>query len=274
MDGGAQNEKNIQEAAKKMNLIKRYVSSALVITELELRKIRHDQTQIWLRLVQPALWLVVFGVTFSKIRAVPTGNLTYLQFMTPGVLAQSVLFVAIFYGISVVWERDLGLLNKLLSTPAPRSAIVLGKALSAGVRGVFQAIALIVLALIMRIQIIITPVSVLSVFAIVILLGMCFSSLSMALAPIFSTRERMMGIGQAITMPLFFASNAIYPISIMPGWLKVIAIGNPLSYVVDALRALLVTGDLSSIAIDVLWIVVPTIVLLFLASLSFRRVLL
>jgi len=252
--------------------LKKYFSSALVITELELRKIRHDQTQIWLRIIQPALWLAVFGVTFSKIRAIPTGSLTYLQFMTPGVLAQSVLFVAIFYGITVVWERDLGLLNKLLSTPAPRSAIVLGKALSAGVRGIFQAIAILILALIMRIDIILNPLSVLSVFVLVVLLGMCVSSLSMALASLFRSRERMMGVGQAITMPLFFASNAIYPLSMMPSWLKPIATVNPLSYVVDAIRALLGTGNLSSVPLDILAIVIATIMLLALASLSFKRV--
>jgi ABC-2 type transport system permease protein len=252
--------------------LKKYFSSALVITELELRKIRHDQTQIWLRIIQPALWLAIFGVTFSKIRAIPTGNLTYLQFMTPGVLAQSVLFVAIFYGITVVWERDLGLLNKLLSTPAPRSAIVLGKALSAGVRGVFQAVAILILALIMRIDIILNPLSVLSVFVLVVLLGMAVSSLSMALASLFRSRERMMGVGQAITMPLFFASNAIYPLSMMPGWLRPIAAVNPLSYVVDAIRALLGTGNLSSVPVDILAIVIATIVLFALASLSFRRV--
>ena len=255
-----------------MNL-KRYLSSALVITELELRKIRHDQSQIWLRIVQPVLWLTVFGVTFSKIRAIPTGDFSYLQFMTPGILAQSVIFVAIFYGIVVVWERDLGLLNKLLSTPAPASAIVMGKSLAAGVRGLFQAIAIVILALVMKIELILTPLSVLGVFGIIILCGMCFSSMSIALASVLRNRERMMGIGQAIMMPLFFASNAIYPLSIMPGWLKVIAIGNPLSYVVDAIRALLVTGDLSSIGIDMLVICVSTIILVVLASFGFRRIL-
>lgn len=255
-----------------MNL-KRYLSSALVITELELRKIRHDQSQIWLRVVQPALWLTVFGVTFSKIRAIPTGDFSYLQFMTPGILAQSVIFVAIFYGIVVVWERDLGLLNKLLSTPAPASAIVMGKSLAAGVRGLFQAIAIVILALIMKIELILTPLSILGVFGIIILCGMCFSSMSIALASVLRNRERMMGIGQAIMMPLFFASNAIYPISIMPDWLKVIARGNPLSYIVDATRALLVTGDFSSIGIDMLVICVSTIILVVLASLAFKRIL-
>lgn len=252
---------------------KRYVSSVLTITEIELRKLRHDTSQIWLRSIQPALWLLVFGVVFSKIRAIPTGGISYLQFMTPGVLAQSVMFVAIFYGISVVWERDLGLLNKLLSTPTPRSAIVLGKALSAGVRGIFQAVAVLALALIMRIDLSLSPLDLLGEFIVIILFGMCFASLSMCLAPIFRTRERMMGIGQAITMPLFFASNAIYPISMMPGWLKAIATVNPLSYVVDAMRALLVTGDLTHLPLDMFVITLATAVFVALASLSFRRIL-
>jgi ABC-2 type transport system permease protein len=180
--------------------------------------------------------------------------------------------VAIFYGIIVVWERDLGLLNKLLSTPAPRSAIVMGKSLAAGVRGLLQAIAIVILALIMKIDLILTPLSILGVFAIIILCGMCFSSMSIALASVLRNRERMMGIGQAIMMPLFFASNAIYPISIMPAWLKPIAEINPLSYSVDAIRALFVTGDLSSLPLDLAAVVAATVVMLTIASLSFRRI--
>lgn len=81
----------------------------------------------------------------------------------------------------------------------------------------------------------------------------------------------MMGIGQAITMPLFFASNAIYPIALMPVWLQIIAKGNPLSYVVDAMRALLITGDLSSLPVDILAIAIATTVLVALAGFTFRR---
>jgi ABC-2 type transport system permease protein len=253
--------------------LKRYLASVFTLAEFELRKVRHDTSQIWLRSVQPALWLLVFGSVFSQIRGITTGQYSYLQFMTPGVLAQSVMFVAIFYGINVVWERDLGLLNKLLSTPVPRSTIVLGKALSAGVRGIFQAVAVLALALIIRVHLTLTLWSVLGVFVIIILFGVCFSSLSMSLAPIFRTRERMMGIGQAITMPLFFASNAIYPVSMMPAWLKPIVIINPLSYVVDAMRALLVTGDFSSLAQDIIALIIATVVLVVLASISFRRIL-
>jgi len=184
-----------------------------------------------------------FREVFTKIKASPP-NYTYLQFMTPGVLAQSVMFVAIFYGITIVWERDLGILNKLLASPAPRSAIVIGKTLSAGLRGVFQAIMVVILALILQVKISFNPLHLLGVLIIVILLGMTFASLSLTIASFFKTRERVMGIGQALTMPLFFASSAIYPISVMPTWIKAIATINPLSYIVDALRRMLLADTL------------------------------
>jgi ABC-2 type transport system permease protein len=271
MDRNPEKAENLQEVDEMK--VKRYLSNVLTLTEFELRKLKHDSTQIWLRSVQPALWLLVFGEVFTRIRVIPTGKFSYLQFMTPGILAQSVMFVAIFYGISVVWERDLGLLNKLLSTPVPRSTIVLGKALSAGVRGIFQAVTVLVLALVLRVKLSLNPLHVLGVFGIIVLFGMCFSSLSMCLAPVFRTRERMMGIGQAITMPIFFASNAIYPISLMPGWLKTFATVNPLSYVIDAMRALLVTGDFSHIIIDLFAITTATVVLVVLASMTFKKIL-
>jgi ABC-2 type transport system permease protein len=242
------------------------------MAEFELRKLRHDTTQVWIRFIQPALWILIFGEVMNKIRAFPTGNYSYLQFMTPGVLAQSVMFVAIFYGVTLVWERDLGLLNKLLSTPTPRSAIVLGKAFSAGIRGIIQALAVLVLALILRVDISLNPLRLLGVFVIIILFGMCFSSLSMCLASLFRTRERVMGIGQAITMPLFFASNAIYPVSLMPKWLQVIAAINPLSYIVDALRVLLLPGYQSNFTIDILVIILATVILVSLAGWSFKRI--
>ena len=254
-----------------MSLI-RYLADALTLCEFELRKLKHDSSQVWLRCVQPALWLLVFGSVFGAVRGISTGGFTYLQFMTPGVLAQSVMFVAVFYGFTLVWERDLGLLNKLLSTPVSHSAIVLGKALSAGVRGIFQALVVLALALIVGINLSLNPVNVLAVFCVIILFGMCFSSLSMCLVPIFRTRERMMGIGQAITMPLFFASNAIYPVTMMPNWLKIVAVVNPLSYVVDAMRALLVTGDFTNLPIDISALILATTMLIALAGFSFKRI--
>jgi ABC-2 type transport system permease protein len=250
----------------------RFFTDIITITDFELRKVWHDISQVFIRAIQPVLWLIVFGEVFATVRLIPTGNYNYLQFLTPGVLAQSVIFVAIFYGFNLVMDRDMGLLHKLLSTPIPRYSIVLGKTLSAGVRAVIQALVIFILAMIIRVHLILNPVSIIGVIVVIVLTGMCFSSLSIFLASFFKTRERIMGIGQAIIMPTFFASSAIYPIDIMPTWLKVIAHINPLSYIVEALRAFLVTADFSRIALDFGVTVLATAILVTLASTSFSRI--
>ncbi len=217
-------------------LASRIVTFCLV----ELQKLRHDRTELVTRAVQPILWLVVFGETFSRIRAIPTGNVPYLDYLAPGIIAQSALFIAIFYGIQIIWERDAGILTKLLVTPTPRAALVTGKAFAAGIRALAQAIVVVVVAALLGVAMTWNPVRLLGVAAVVILGAAFFSCLSMTIAGIVLKRDRLMGIGQAITMPLFFASNALYPISLMPGWLQTISHVNPLSYEVEALRGLLI----------------------------------
>ena len=211
--------------------------------ELELRKLRHDPTELITRAVQPALWLLVFGQVFTRIRAIPTGELSYIDFMAPGILAQSVLFISIFYGIAIIWERDLGIVHKFLVSPTPRAALVLGKALSAGIRSLSQATIVYVLAVLLGVKMNWNPLALIGVVIAVILGAICFSTFSLIIASLVKTRERFMGIGQVLTMPLFFASNAIYPISIMPGWLQLIARLNPLTYEVDILRTLMLAGS-------------------------------
>jgi ABC-2 type transport system permease protein len=254
-----------------MRNLARPILSVLTVAEMEARKIRHDSTELWTRAVQPALWLLVFGVTFNRLQGLSLGGFSYIQYVSPGVLAQSVLFVAIFYGITIVWERDMGLLTKLLSTPSPRFSIVAGKALAAGVRGIFQAIIIFALALIINVKLRLDPLDIAGVFVVIVLFAMCFSSLSMVLASILKTRDRMMGIGQAITMPLSFSSSAIYPASLMPSWLQAISTYNPLSYVVDAMRAMLLTGNYGNLPVDIGALLLSTGVLLTAASIVLRR---
>ncbi len=250
----------------------RFVTSSLVVAEMEARKIRHASSELWIRAIQPALWLLVFGSALSSIRDIAPTQFTYTQFITPGILSQSVLFIAIFYGVTLVWERDLGLLNKLLSTPAPRPSIIVGKAMAASIRGIFQAVLVFALSLIIGTGVNTSPLNVLGVFAIVILLAMLFSSLSMVIASIARSRERMMGLSQVIIFPLFFASNAIYPTEIMPDWLRFIAVANPLTYGVQAIRALLLTGNLANLPIDIAVLGIYTMAMLVLASASLRRI--
>ena len=168
-------------------------------------------------------------------------HVPYLDFLAPGIIAQSGLFVAIFYGIQIIWERDAGVLTKLLVTPTPRSALVLGKAFAAGIRAIAQVVVVLVLSAILGVSLTHEPArhprrrsrSSCSASAF-------FSCLSMTIAGIVLKRDRLMGIGQMITMPLFFASNALYPVAMMPAWLQALSRVNPLSYEVDALRGLLI----------------------------------
>lgn len=234
-----------QGALAKELVVTAFVRDTMALAEVELRKLGRDPIEIFTRAIQPTLWLLVFGQVFGQLRAIPTGNLSYLTFMVPGILAQSVLFIAIFYGISVIWERDLGILQKLIVTPAARSALVLGKALSAGVRGLSQGFIIYLLAQLLRVPIRSGLGAMAGVLGFIILGSALFSTFSLAVACLVKTRERFMGIGQVLTMPLFFASNAIYPLSVMPAWLRALAKINPLSYQVDALRALMVDGGRS-----------------------------
>jgi ABC-2 type transport system permease protein len=216
------------------------------IAAIELKKLMRDPTEVVARAVQPALWIIIFGNVFSRIRAIPTGGVSYLAFLTPGILAQSVLFVAIFYGIAIIWERDLGIVHKLLVSPAYRSALVYGKGLSAGFRGLIQALIIYALALIMGIGIEWKPLNILGVLFGAMLGSAVFATFSFVIACLVKSRERFMGVGQLMTMPLFFASNAIYPIAMMPRWLQVVALLNPLTYLVDALRGLMIVGGQSA----------------------------
>jgi ABC-2 type transport system permease protein len=229
----------------------RFLDKTLVIADVEIRKLRHDPTELFTRVVQPLLWLLVFGQVFTRTRAIPTGDLSYIDFMAPGVLAQSILFTAIFYGIAIIWERDLGIVYKYLVSPTPRTALVLGKGLSAGVRALTQAIMIYVVAVLLGVKMNWSALALLGVLATVVLGATLFSTFSLVIACLVKTRERFMGIGQVMTMPLFFASNAIYPLSMMPGWLQTIARFNPLTYQVDALRGLMIAQGQSVYGIGV-----------------------
>ncbi|MBY8886372.1 ABC transporter permease [Streptomyces sp. PTM05] len=222
---------------------------------VELQKLRHDRTELYTRAVQPALWLLIFGETFTHIHAIPTGGIPYLDYLAPGIIAQSAMFIAIFYGIMIIWERDAGILTKLLVTPTPRFALITGKAFAAGVKALIQAVVVIVIAAVLGVSLTWNPLRLLGVAVAVILGSAFFSCLSMSIAGIVLTRDRLMGIGQAITMPLFFASNALYPVAVMPGWLQTLSKINPLSYQVDALRGLLL-GTHSHLGMDYLVLVV------------------
>ena len=218
----------------------RLAEGTLAMAQAELRKLRHDHLDIVTRSVQPLLWLFIFGTALRHNRALSVGASDYRAYLAPGVMAQAAMFIAIFYGLSVIWERDVGQLQRLLATPLSRSAIVLGKAAGACVRALVQALLLLVVLAATGIGVRWSVDGVIGTLALLVLGTASFACMSMLLASVVKERERFMGIGQLIMMPLFFASSALYPLSLMPGWLHVVARINPLTYEVQGLRQMLV----------------------------------
>lgn len=250
-----------------------YITHIFAVADAEVRKLLHDPWEVFSRAVQPVLWLVLFGEVMARVRGITSGGTRYLDFLAPGILAQSVLFVSIFYGISAIWERDLGVLHRYMVSPAPRSALVLGKALSSSVRALLQAFVVYICALSLGVAMSLTPGHIAVVILLIILGSGLFSTFSLIIACIVKTRERFMGIGQVLTMPIFFASNAIYPITLMPAWLKAIASFNPLTYEVDGLRTMMLEGAASTFGLDIdfLALIAIFIVLVIIATKIYPR---
>lgn len=251
-----------------------YLEDTAAVADMEVRKLRHDPAEVLTRAVQPVLWLVIFGQVMERTHIIATGHLPYIDFLAPGILAQSALFVSIFYGIAVIWERDLGILHKFLVSPASRMAIVSGKAASAGVRALVQGTIVYLVAAALGVSLRLTLPGLVGVILTLLLGAALFATFSLIIACLVKTRERFMGMGQVLTMPLFFASSAIYPISIMPGWLQVFAHVNPLTYQVDALRTLMLARGHSSfgLPLDFGVLIGVLVVLVVLAARIYPRV--
>jgi ABC-2 type transport system permease protein len=227
-----------------------FIHSTWVIFQLESLKILKDPMEIASRSVQPALWLLLFGEAFNHAASLDTGGVPYLAYLTPGILAQAITFVSIFNGLSIIWEKDMGLMQKILSTPITRTSLVLGKMLSASTRSFFQLIVVTALALVLGLHFDWSIARAAGILLLMVLGSAFFTGLSMILASIVRTRERMMGIGQLATMPLFFASSALYPVKDMPGWLQTFSSVNPMSFLVNGLRGLMLNPAYTGFCLD------------------------
>ncbi len=236
------------------------------LTNRELKKWYKEPFVFFISIIQPIIWMGLFGKAMN-INAIITNNLPpdipqwladqmmkqtfgtsdYFSYMAVGMLSFVTLFTTMFSGMSIVWDRRLGFLNKVLSTPVARSAIIFSKILSATIRSLVQVSIILVFAVLLGLQLSpnFTPINLLGVYAILFLLCMGLSSLFLMLG-IRSTRwETQMAIVNLLNLPLMFASNALFPTNAMPDWLKPIANLNPITYTTDAVRQLLIFESLN-----------------------------
>ena len=230
------------------------------LTNRELKKWYQAPFVFVMGIIQPILWLALLGKAMNISAIIPTGipgldptkvmqstfgSKDYFSFMAMSMVAFTTVFTTAFVGMSVVWDRRLGFLNKVLGTPVSRAVIILAKVLSATLRSMFQAaiVAAIAFALGLQTGTNFSVFSLFGIFAIVFLISVGLASFFTALTLRSTRMEMPQAIFQLITLPLMFASSAYFPIAQMPSWLQAIANVNPISYTIDAVRRLMVFSD-------------------------------
>ncbi|MFH1328514.1 MAG: ABC transporter permease [Candidatus Bathyarchaeota archaeon] len=194
-------------------------------------------------LLQPVIWLVLMGNMFQRVTYIPgfpAGS--YIDWMAAGIIAMTVLFVGIYGGMSVLWDKRFGFMNKMLTTPISRSSIAFGKMSSSAVRSSFQASIILGVALILGAPMAAGVFGAVALILIAMLLCLAFAGISLTIGAMVKAHETFFAISNFLTMPLIFLSSALFPAEFMPSWLRAIVAYNPVTYAIDPMRALMITG--------------------------------
>jgi ABC-2 type transport system permease protein len=200
----------------------------------EMIRFRHDPARMFAMLLQPLLLLFVLGTGLASI--IDTrGDVDFITFLFPGVLAISVLFSAAFAGISLVWDREFGFLREMLVAPVSRFAIIVGKVLGGATAATIQS--LMVLALAGLVGVPYHPVLMLKLFGMLFIGAFMLTAIGVLLSARIRQIQAAMPTNQLIILPMMFLSGALFPLANLPDWLGVLTRLNPVTYVVQPMRA-------------------------------------
>lgn len=210
----------------------------------EMKRFLGQRMRILMALVQPIIWLVFMGNMMSRLTDNPAtaamlGVDNYLTFMVPGVMVMSSLYTGVFGGISIIWDRRMGFLIKLLSAPIPRYSIALGKMAALVLQSIFQNLAIVILASFLGVSFASGPGGALLALLVCGLFAAIMSSVSLFLSASIRTPETLFAVVNFLTLPLVFTSSALFPAAAMPPWIQAFALVNPVSYAVNPVRNLI-----------------------------------
>lgn len=221
----------------------------------------------------PLIWLSIMGIGLSSSFTVPNSNLSYLKFMTPGIIGMSILFTSIFSAISVIWDKQFGFLKEMLVAPISRTSIVLGKVIGSTTISLITGILTLIIASFVG-GISLTSLSLFSIIEMIllmVLISFSFVSIGLLIASRLNNIEGFQVIMSALVMPLFFLSGAFFPLENAPSWMQILSHLDPLMYGVDGLRGLLIGVNQLDLLLDIGVLTSFSIALLFAAALSFRK---
>jgi ABC-2 type transport system permease protein len=219
--------------------------------------------------ITPVLWLVIFG---SGLRySLSTPGFNYQQFLLPGIIAQTILFTAIFLGISVIWDRQFGFMKEILVAPIGRISIFTGKMLGVSTNAMIQGLIVLGLGFLIGVPLSIYIIGLVIPVMLIITVGMV--CIGLAIASFMDSLESFGTIVTFVNLPMFFLSGALFPVTNLPSWLKWAFYINPLTYGVDALRTIMMPGwpSLLSLHYDILIIIIFDLVMIIIGTYAFSR---
>jgi ABC-2 type transport system permease protein len=235
----------------------------------QLKRYFRSKSRIFGSLGQPILFLVALGFGLNSVFSA-SGEGNYIQFLSPGIIAMSILFTAIFSGIELIWDRQFGFLKETLVAPTSRFSIMLGRTLGGATVASFQGILVLVISLFIGFR----PDVAMIIPAIVfmVLIALVFTALGTAIASMLEDMQGFQLIMNFVVMPVFFLSGALFPLDKAPAILRTVVNLNPLTYGIDGLRGVLVGVSNHSIWTDLSVLVVVAFVFIWIGAYLFSRI--
>lgn len=218
--------------------------ATITIWHKHMTKFFRNREELGGLLIQPILWVALFGVGMGALVGEVSGG-DYLTFMLPGILALTTLGGAVGGGMLLLDERLRGIMKEYLVAPIPRLSILLGNAASTVTKALFQVAIILALGTLMGARVSGGALGWLALLALLTLFTLGFAGVALAVAARSSSIMGYHGMIFLFNLPLLFASNALYPLASMPGWIRTLALANPTTYLIDALRALVFAGEAS-----------------------------
>lgn len=235
----------------------------------QLKRYIRSRSRIIGSLGQPALFLIALGFGFGPIFQKAGGG-NYINFLAPGVIAQGILFTAVFSGIELIWDRQFGFLKETLVAPVSRSEIMLGRTLGGATIATLQG--MIVFALTYLIGFRVNPLLIPAAIGVMFLIALLFTALGTAIASLLTDFQGFQLIMNFLVMPMFFLSGSLFPLNSAPGFLRILSSIDPLTYGVDALHAILIGNAHFGLGLDVSILTVLIILLLTIGSYLFSKI--
>lgn len=200
------------------------------IVVLDLKRAWLDRARMVTGLLQPLLYLFVLGAGLGASSKVPG----YQRFIFPGVIGLNMLFTATFSAISIVFDRQIGFFKAVLVAPLPRSSLAFGKIIAGGLQAFVQALLILPFAPLAKAYM--SPLELLEVLAAMLIGGMVFSAMGVAVAARFTSVTVFPIVSNALLLPMFFISGALYPLKMAPHWIFTLSYADPVAYAVDLMR--------------------------------------